>query len=51
VKHGRKPTLNQKKLIKGAGLNPEDWLIVKNLSNELHIAHRNTKSKRTIPVA
>jgi membrane-bound lytic murein transglycosylase MltF len=51
MKHGRKPTLNQKKIIKSAGLNPDNWLIVKNLSNELHIAHRNTKSKRVVPVA
>jgi hypothetical protein len=51
VKHGRKPTLNQKILIKAAGLNPDNWLIVKNLSNELHIAHRHTDSERVVPVA
>jgi hypothetical protein len=51
VKHGRKPTLLQKTLIKEAGLNPANWLVVKNLSDQLHIVHRNTNSTRVISVA
>jgi hypothetical protein len=51
MKHGRKPTLLQKTLIKEAGLNPANWLVVKNLSDQLHIVHRNTNSTRSIPVA
>lgn len=51
MKHGRKPTLNQKLLIKEAGLNPDNWLIVKNLPDKLNIVHRETGSERMIPVA
>lgn len=51
MKHGRKPTLLQKTLIKGAGLNPDNWLVVKNLPSQLHMVHRNTNSTRIIPIA
>jgi hypothetical protein len=50
MKNGKRPTLNQKKLIKAAGLNPADWLVVKNLSDRLHVVHRDTGNERSILV-
>ncbi|MDQ0228442.1 DUF6906 family protein [Metabacillus niabensis] len=51
MKQGKRPTRNQKMLIKQVGLNPNNWLIVKNLQHEheLHIAHRETGRLRVIP--
>jgi hypothetical protein len=51
MKHGKRPTLNQKKLIEAARLNPDNWLIVKNLPDQLHIVHRDTGNERVIEVA
>lgn len=49
MKHGRKPTRKQKQLLKHHGKNPEMWLVVKNLPDKLHIAHRHTGTKDFIP--
>jgi hypothetical protein len=49
MKRGRKPTVKQKKAIKWAGLEPEQWLISKNLPNELHLIHRETGTPKVIP--
>jgi hypothetical protein len=51
MKNGKRPTLNQKKIIDAARLNPADWLIVKNLPHQLHIIHRDTGNARVIEVA
>jgi hypothetical protein len=51
MKQGKKPTRNQKMLIKDAGLKPDNWLIVKNPSGELHMIHKETGTHRVIPVA
>lgn len=48
MKQGRNPTRKQKALIKQRGLNPENWLVIKNLSAALHIAHRVTGNERVI---
>lgn len=40
MKHGKRLTLKQKELIQGIGLNPNNWLVVKNLSNKLVLVHR-----------
>lgn len=48
MKHGKKPSLKQKKLIKDSGLNPDQWLVVKNLPGQLKIAHRETGQQKTI---
>ncbi len=48
MKHGRKPTLKQIKRIKAAKLNPSNWLVSKNLINELHLVHRYTGTKRKV---
>lgn len=51
MKNGKRPTLNQKILIREAGLNPRNWLIVKNLPDRVHIVHRETGNERVIQVA
>ena len=42
MKSGRRPSKKQKMTLAQLGENPEAWLIVKNLSSELHIVHRIT---------
>lgn len=49
MKNGKKPTKKQKEAIKTAKLNPDNWLVVKNLPNELHIVHRTSGKQRVIP--
>ncbi|MBC1824207.1 DUF6906 family protein [Listeria seeligeri] len=48
MKNGKKSTRNQAKMIKDAGLNPKNWLIVKNLNDTMEIIHRETRNKRVI---
>ncbi|MEZ2660536.1 DUF6906 family protein [Aneurinibacillus aneurinilyticus] len=50
MKQGRKPTRKQKLAMKAVRLNPENWLVTKNLPGELHLVHRETDSRRTIPI-
>lgn len=49
MKAGKRPTRRQKEAIKWAGLNPNNWLVCKNLPDELHIVHRETQRLRVIP--
>lgn len=49
MKAGRRPTRRQKEAIKWAKLNPDNWLVVKNLNDVLHLVHRETGTKRVIP--
>jgi len=48
MKNGKRPTRNQKMLMREYGLNPLNWLVVKNLGDVLEIAHRDTGITRTI---
>ena len=48
VKHGKKLTRNQKKALAAVGLNPENWLVVKNLEDRLIVIHRISGKTRTI---
>jgi hypothetical protein len=50
MKHGHRPTRRQKSQIKTAGFNPDNWLVVKNLSNQLHLIHRNTGTTKIIAI-
>ncbi|XQY90670.1 DUF6906 family protein [Metabacillus sp. HB246100] len=52
MKAGKRPTNAQKQQIKQAGLNPQNWLIVKNLTHEhkIHLVHRETGRQREIGV-
>ena len=50
MKHGCKPTYEQRKTIQHWGLDAHDWLVVKDTSNEMVLVHRhNDKTTRIIP--
>ena len=49
MKHGKKPTKQQKAFLKEYNLAPEDWLIVKNTSTEIEIISRFTGITKIIP--
>lgn len=52
MKNGKRPTRQQKIRLKGLGLNPENWLIVKNKpGGELEIVHRYTNRTRVVPTS
>lgn len=44
VKHGKAPTVRQKKLIADAGLNYDNWLVERDLPTDMIIIHRLTGS-------
>ena len=48
MKHGKNPTVKQKKMLKSYGLNCDNWLIVKDTFAEIVIVHRHTETVRTI---
>ena len=45
MKNGKKPTLEQKKIMKAHGLVPENWLVVKNLSDSIEVVSRMSMKK------
>ena len=45
MKNGKKPTLEQKKIMKAHGLVPENWLVVKNLSDSIEVVSRVSLKK------
>lgn len=49
MKHGKKPTVSQKKMLKAWHLNPDDWLIAKKEADKITIIHRYTNAVRYIP--
>lgn len=48
MKHGKRPTVEQKKAITAAGLDWREWLIVKSLPDVLTIQHRESGKTRVI---
>lgn len=48
MKHGKKPTVRQMKLMKEWGMNPKEWFVSKDTSTELVVVHRHTDTVRTI---
>lgn len=48
MKHGIKPTVAQKKIIKSLGLNPDNWLVERNDNDTMVIVNRYTGSARSI---
>ena len=48
MKHGKNPSVKQKKELKHLGLNPENWFIVKDNSFELVVMHRHTEEVREL---
>lgn len=48
MKHGKRPTVQQRKLLTLYGLNSDNWLIVKDNPAELVIVHRLSRQQRRI---
>ncbi|MBC2148112.1 DUF6906 family protein [Listeria booriae] len=48
MKNGKRPTKRESQLIEVHKLNPRNWLIFKNLHDELHLVHRDTGTRRVI---
>lgn len=48
MNHGKKPTVAQRKLIAGRGLDPAVWLVVKDMPDKMELVHRH--SDRTMRV-
>lgn len=48
MKHGKNPTVRQKKLMQAARLNCANWLVVKDLPNEMTIENRQMGKIRVI---
>lgn len=50
MKHGKCPTVAQRKFIKEHGLNAESWLVVKDTPEQMVLVHRHSdKTTRIIP--
>lgn len=50
MKHGKKPTREQMKLMVKWKLDPTMWLVVKDMPQEMHLVHRHSdKTKKIIP--
>lgn len=50
MKHGRKPTAAQRKLLQKRRLDPSVWLVVKDLPDRLELVHRQSdKTKKIVP--
>lgn len=48
MKHGVKPTRNQKKLMQKWKLDPADWLVVKDLPDRIELVHRHFERVKKI---
>lgn len=48
VKHGKKPTVRQAKILQAHGLKPENWLIERESPEEIVAVHRYAPTTRTI---
>ena len=50
MKHGKKPTREQRKLLQKWKLDPMDWLVVKDTPYEMVLIHRHSdRTMRVIP--
>ena len=47
---GKKPTRQQKQLMKERRLNPSNWLVLKNPTNQLYIQHRERKKIKVLSI-
>lgn len=48
MKQGRRPTKKQKVTLAAFKLNPNNWLVTKNLPGELHLQHKLTGRPRVL---
>ena len=44
----KKPTLEQKKLISKKGLEPKDWLVLRDMPNRMILVHRSGGESRVV---
>lgn len=49
MKHGKKPTVAQKKHIQSFRLNAENWLVVQDTGEAMVLVHRLSGNVRKIP--
>lgn len=49
MKHGKKPTVAQRKYIQSFRLNPENWLVVRDNNDEFVIRHRLSGKEKKLP--
>ena len=49
MKHGKKPTREQRKLMEKWKLNTYDWLVERETLHELVLIHRHFDTKKIIP--
>ena len=47
---GKNPTRQQKKIMQERRLNPNNWLVLKNPTSELHIQHRESKKIKILSI-
>lgn len=48
MKHGKRPTVRQKKMMETARINPDNWLVSKDTPKEIVLVHRHTDTVRVI---
>lgn len=48
MKHGKKPTVAQRKLMQKWGLDPANWLVVKDTPSEMVVVHRHFSNNTKI---
>lgn len=48
MKHGKNPTLKQKKILKAARLNYDNWLVIKETPEVMIVQNRQTGKTREI---
>ena len=49
MKHGKKPTVAQRKLIIARGLDPMVWFVIKDTPKQMELVHRHSdRTKRII---
>ena len=49
IKHGKKPTREQRKLIEKWKVNTQDWLVVKDEPSKMTLVHRHLDKTKIIP--
>lgn len=48
MRHGKRPTVRQKKLIKSMKLNPDNWLVITENKEQITLVHRDTNTVKVV---
>ena len=51
MKHGKKPTIEQRRLMEHFHMNSNDWLVVKDTPEQMEVVHRLFDTRKVIPKA